>query len=63
MYFSTNELKKPLIAIFYGTCSISMTFLNKDVISSFKFNFPFLILSIQVSSFDFILKLFIFRYK
>ncbi|CAL4142840.1 unnamed protein product, partial [Meganyctiphanes norvegica] len=35
-------------AVFYGVCSASMAFLNKAVISSYKFNFPFFIMACQM---------------
>jgi hypothetical protein len=35
-------------ALFYGCCSISMNFLNKAVVSSFDFNFPFFIMVCQM---------------
>merc|ERR1712223_1155044 len=35
-------------ALFYGTCSISMNFLNKAVVSSYNFNYPFFIMVCQM---------------
>ena len=35
-------------AVFYGVCSISMNFLNKAILSSYSFNFPFYIMSCQM---------------
>ena len=35
-------------ALFYGLCSISMNFINKAVISSYEFNFPFFIMICQM---------------
>ena len=37
--------KAALVAGFYFTCSISMNFLNKAVVSSYEFNYPFFIMS------------------
>ena len=36
------------VAAFYFTCSISMNFLNKAVVSSYEFNYPFFIMSCQM---------------
>lgn len=36
------------VAVFYFTCSISMNFLNKAVVSSYDFNYPFFIMSCQM---------------
>ena len=36
-------------AAFYFTCSLSMNFLNKAVVSSYAFNFPFFILACQMA--------------
>jgi len=36
------------VAMFYFTCSISMNFLNKAVVSSYEFNFPFFIMACQM---------------
>lgn len=35
-------------AVFYGSCSASMAFANKALISSYNFDFPFLILLLQM---------------
>ncbi len=35
-------------AAFYFVCSISMNFLNKSVVSSFNFNYPYFIMVCQV---------------
>ena len=40
--------KAALVAGFYFTCSISMNFLNKAVVSSYEFNYPFFIMSCQM---------------
>lgn len=40
--------KALLVALFYFTCSISMNFLNKAVVSSFNFNYPFFIMACQM---------------
>jgi len=37
-----------LVAMFYFTCSISMNFLNKAVVSSYNFNYPFFIMACQM---------------
>ena len=36
-------------AAFYFLCSLSMNFLNKAVVSSYNFNFPFFILACQMA--------------
>ena len=36
-------------AAFYFVCSLSMNFLNKAVVSSYDFNFPFFILACQMA--------------
>jgi len=36
------------VAIFYFLCSISMNFLNKAVVSSYNFNYPFTIMACQM---------------
>ena len=36
-------------AAFYFLCSLSMNFLNKAVVSSYNFNFPFFILASQMA--------------
>ena len=44
-----NDASKSLAAaIFYGFCSISLNFLNKAVVSSYNFNFPFFIMFCQM---------------
>ena len=40
--------KAALVAGFYFTCSISMNFLNKAVVSSYEFNYPFFIMACQM---------------
>jgi drug/metabolite transporter (DMT)-like permease len=40
--------KAALVAAFYFLCSISMNFLNKAVVSSYEFNYPFFIMSCQM---------------
>ena len=40
--------KALLVAVFYFTCSISMNFLNKAVVSSYDFNYPFFIMACQM---------------
>ena len=39
-----------LVSLFYFTCSISMNFLNKAVVSSYHFNYPFFIMACQMLS-------------
>ncbi|TRY67883.1 hypothetical protein TCAL_05510 [Tigriopus californicus] len=36
------------VALFYGLCSISMNFLNKLVVSTYEFNYPYLIMTCQM---------------
>ena len=38
------------MSLFYFTCSISMNFLNKAVVSSYHFNYPFFIMACQMLS-------------
>ena len=40
--------KSLLVAVFYGVCSLSMNFLNKAVLNSYNFNYPFFIMSCQM---------------
>ena len=40
--------KAMCVASFYFTCSISMNFLNKAVVSSYNFNYPFFIMACQM---------------
>ena len=42
--------KAALVSLFYFTCSISMNFLNKAVVSSYDFNYPFFIMACQMLS-------------
>ena len=35
-------------AVFYGCCSLSMNFLNKAILSSYSFNYPFYIMACQM---------------
>lgn len=37
-----------LVALFYGVISTAMAFINKAVLSTYKFYFPFFILALQV---------------
>jgi len=46
--FMTGPGKAWCVAIFYFTCSISMNFLNKAVVSSYNFNYPFFIMACQM---------------
>lgn len=45
---SRSKMKAISVAVFYGTCSISLNFLNKAVVSSYQFNYPFFIMSLQM---------------
>ncbi|KAF2350808.1 hypothetical protein FHG87_018437 [Trinorchestia longiramus] len=38
----------PLVALFYGVTSAAMAFINKAVLSTYDFNYPFLIMTLQV---------------
>ena len=40
--------KALFVALFYFTCSISMNFLNKAVVTSYNFNYPFFIMACQM---------------
>jgi len=40
--------KAAMVAVFYFLCSISMNFLNKAVVSSYEFNYPFFIMACQM---------------
>ena len=44
----SDNSKSLAAALFYGTCSISMNFLNKAVLSSYNFNYPFFIMVCQM---------------
>jgi hypothetical protein len=44
----SDNSKSTAAALFYGTCSISMNFLNKAVVSSYNFNYPFFIMVCQM---------------
>jgi len=46
--FFTGPGKAMCVATFYFTCSISMNFLNKAVVSSYNFNYPFFIMACQM---------------
>ncbi|KAB7506390.1 Solute carrier family 35 member D3 [Armadillidium nasatum] len=48
-YQSTFRNHGFLAAVFYALCSTSMAFLNKAVISSYDFNFPFFIMACQMT--------------
>jgi solute carrier family 35 protein len=46
---NTTPVSKALwVALFYFFCSISMNFLNKAVVSSYEFNYPFTIMACQM---------------
>ena len=44
----SENSKSLAAALFYGTCSISMNFLNKAIVSSYNFNYPFFIMVCQM---------------
>ena len=44
----SDNSKSLAAALFYGTCSVSMNFLNKAVVSSYNFNYPFFIMTCQM---------------
>ena len=44
----SDNSKSLAAALFYGTCSVSMNFLNKAVVSSYNFNYPFFIMVCQM---------------
>ena len=46
--FKGGRGKAFFVAVFYFSCSISMNFLNKAVVSSYDFNYPFFIMSCQM---------------
>lgn len=46
--FSSEKSKCLSAAFFYGLCSMSMNFLNKIVVSSYEFNYPFFIMTCQM---------------
>ncbi len=46
--FKSDNSKSMAAALFYGTCSVSMNFLNKAVVSSYDFNYPFFIMVCQM---------------
>ncbi|KAL7644480.1 UNVERIFIED_CONTAM: hypothetical protein RMT77_005312 [Armadillidium vulgare] len=48
-YQSTFRNHGFIAAVFYALCSTSMAFLNKAVISSYDFNFPFFIMACQMT--------------
>jgi len=43
-----GQAKSAMVASFYFFCSISMNFLNKAVVSSYEFNYPFFIMACQM---------------
>ncbi len=46
----SENAKSCFAAVFYGVCSISLNFLNKAVVSSFDFNFPYFIMTCQMAA-------------
>ena len=48
MGLSAAGMRALAAAAFYFVCSISMNFLNKVVVSSYGFNYPFFIMACQV---------------
>ena len=43
-----ENLKSLSVAVFYGVTSIGMNLLNKTIVSTYEFNFPFFIMTCQV---------------
>lgn len=43
-----SAVKSLGVAVFYGTCSLSMNFLNKAVLNSYEYNHPFFIMACQM---------------
>lgn len=48
MGFVDNQAKGFASALLYMVCSTSMAFINKAVLSSYKFDFPFVIMTLQM---------------
>jgi len=48
MIVMEGSTKSAMVAGFYFLCSISMNFLNKAVVSSYEFNYPFFIMACQM---------------
>ena len=49
MHFSLDRnLKSFLAAAFYGNVSLLMDFVSKVVLTSFGFNFPYIIMTVEV---------------
>lgn len=46
--FTGDQGKAVSVASFYFICSLSMNFLNKAVVSSYEFNYPFFIMACQM---------------
>ena len=46
----SDSSKVFFVALFYFTCSLSMNFLNKAVVSTYNFNYPFFIMSCQMTA-------------
>ena len=43
-----DQVKGTAAAIFYGTCSVSMAFINKSLMTSFSFDYPVFIMVAQM---------------
>lgn len=48
--FGPDQWHGVTVALFYGICSISMNFLNKVIVSTYEFNYPYLIMTCQVKT-------------
>lgn len=46
--FGPDQWHGVTVALFYGICSISMNFLNKVIVSTYEFNYPYLIMTCQM---------------
>lgn len=52
-----SSVKSTAAAVFYGFCSVSMAFINKALMTSYKFDYPVLIMVMQMVFTIFILEL------
>ncbi|CAG2239238.1 SLC35D [Mytilus edulis] len=52
-----DSIKAVGSAVFYGTCSVSMAFINKALMTTFKFDYPVFIMVVQMIFTIFILEL------
>ncbi|KAK3091597.1 hypothetical protein FSP39_021036 [Pinctada imbricata] len=46
--FQSHEVKGTAAAVFYGTCSVSMAFINKSLMTTFGFDYPVFIMVTQM---------------